>query len=141
MEKPASRIIPLIYGYLVCLISIVVALVSLSMLINAIFNLSNPLLVNDYRFGANNLYTFESYKNEILTNKAYLNPEGQTAVSPSSTDEELRTAYEDAKTMKTAGVRFDSQRTITNSIILMVIALGLFIGHWRWLGRTAKATE
>lgn len=144
MEK-STRIIPLIYGYAVCLTAIIVTLISVSMIIGAIFSLNDPVRSNNTRyFGPpSNVSSFESYKIDVLTGR------GQTAVSPEGeksdkgytpSDAELRTSYEATKADHVAGLKLEAKKSITNGIILILIAVALFVTHWRWLTKLNRAS-
>jgi hypothetical protein len=143
MEK--NRIVPLIYGYVVCLVSIIVGLISISMLIGAIFSLQDPLRTNDFRYGGPaNLTSFEAYKIDALTGRGILSPETRPANPPEAaatyqpTEAELRAAYEAAKEDRIASVRLQATREITNAVLLLVVGGILFTTHWRWVNRLTK---
>lgn len=129
-----SRLVPTIYGYLVCLVSIIVVLVSLSMIINGIFNLSDPLHSSSYSYtgGPQDLSSFEAYKISATT-MAPAPTSTQVTVPPSNAD--LQVAYNSAKDERTTTVRLDAIRSITDGVILILAAFFLFIFHWRWLTR------
>lgn len=140
MEK-SNRLIPLIYGYAVCLTAIIVTLISVSMIVGAIFTLQDPLRdASRHFFGpAYNLSSYEAYKIDVLSRN------GDTTVSPKGesttttpyvpTEEELRASYEAQREDQIASARHQATRDITNGIILLLIAAGLFFSHWRWLNR------
>ncbi len=140
MEK--NRIVPLIYGYAVCLVTIIVTFISLSMIVGSIINLQDPLRANANRFSIGptaNLSSYEAYKIDVLTGRNSLAPvssDGKPstpAYTPSET--ELKTAYETAKADHIAAVKQDSTKSIANGLSLLIVAVLLFFTHWRWLTR------
>ena len=138
MEK--SRSIGQVYGYVVCVIAIVTTLISISMIIGSIFNLQDPLRSTSPGFfgPTANLSSFEAYKIDILTGRTDYSSSDDKDQSYTPSDEELRAAYEATKDDHIAKVRLDANRSITNGIILILIAAALFFGHWRWLNLAQK---
>jgi len=123
----SSNKIALIYGYLVCLGMIIVALISASMIINAIFDLQRPLKTSNY-YGPSSSYdlsSFESYK------ATRFQTDEKTISSLSETD--LMNAYEAAKTDRIDTVRFNATKSLTIASLLLIFGGSLFWGHWRWL--------
>ncbi len=43
--------------------------------------------------------------------------------------------FEDERTDQIGNVRFRSTRTLVTSLLMIIIASGLFLMHWRWLRR------
>ncbi len=141
MEK-ANRLIPLMYGYIVCLIAIIVTLISVSSIINSIFSLQDPIRSSSapYYGPTANLSSYEAYKVDILTGRAQpmVGPVGvkeDPAKTYTPSDSELKTAYETARADRIASVRLEAAKSITMNVILLLIAAALFFGHWRWLSR------
>jgi hypothetical protein len=59
------------------------------------------------------------------------------AAEPRPSDAELRQSYEALRADRIASNRYEARRSLVTSTVLLVIALGLFAGHWRWLRRRA----
>lgn len=137
MEK-TYRSVPALYGYGVCLVSIIVGLIAISSIVNSAYKLQDPLRSNDYTFGVDNhnLSSFEGYKIDVLNSNVV---DGKTvAPAYTPTDAELRSAYNAAKEDRTASVRLNARGTITNSVIMLVLAVLLFLTHWSWMNRLNK---
>jgi hypothetical protein len=66
MEK--SQRIPQIYGYLICLVSVITLLISITNLFNAIIDLNDPLHTDWYNGSNGNISFYESYRMEKLNN-------------------------------------------------------------------------
>ena len=67
MEKEKSQRIQMIYGYAVCLVAVITFLISLTALVYAVMDLTDP--INAYRtYGrdAPSLASFENYKVDII---------------------------------------------------------------------------
>lgn len=130
-----SHIIAKVYGYLVCLVSVIVILVTISSLIGAFFDMSDPLHTNNYgNYGPmgvrTELSSFEAYKISKLSNQT-TSKDSQSTYTPD--DVTLRASYESEKANTIDSVRQQAQRTITVDIILLLVAVLLFWRHWIWV--------
>ncbi len=122
MDKP-NRIAQ-VYGYTVCLVALIVALISLTGVLNALFERANPLQVDRYG-GA--LTSFDAYKVTRSTTDAVR----QDAVP----DAVLRQRYDALVADRIATTRYKTGKTLMTSGILLLAAIGLFGFHWRWVRR------
>lgn len=124
------------YGYAVCLIAVITILISIGQIVNSLFNLSDPLRAEG--FGRSGLTSFSAYKRERVQGGPMpapaRSPRADSAVAaPSET--ELRQMFEDERTDQIGNVRFRSMRTLVTSVLMILVAGGLFFMHWRWLRR------
>jgi len=135
MEKPQKM--AQIYGYLVCLVAVITFLICIASLISAILDLSDPLHAGWTPAGTPSLASYENYKADILKSA----PAGDEAakISYIPDNQTLRAMFEAAKNDKIQSVRHDSNRTIIINSILLIICFALFITHWRWMRKLAKA--
>jgi hypothetical protein len=126
-----------IYGYLVCLIAVITILISAGSLINAVFDLNRPQeIVEPYGPDGS---TFESYRLSKLREAAEVRDKtGNQSVIPS--DSTLRRMYTTERQSRVAYAHWQSLKSIVTSALMIVIALILFIIHWRWLRTLASNT-
>lgn len=128
-----SHIIAKIYGYVVCLVAIIVALISVSSLIGAVYNAKDPLHSNSSFYGPvgpSDLSSFESYKISRLGNQTTLKDSAPT-YTPSDAD--LHKAYDSDRQNAIDSAKLQASRTITTDVILLIVALLLFWRHWLWV--------
>ena len=130
-----SHIIAKVYGYLVCLVSVIVILVTISSLIGAFFDMNDPLHSNSYGTYSpsgvrTDLTSFESYKISKLSTQNETKDSKPTYIPDDAT---LKVAYESEKANVIDSVRQQAQRTITIDIILLLVAALLFWRHWIWV--------
>jgi hypothetical protein len=141
MERP-NRIAQ-IYGYAVCLIAIVTILICVGQIVNAGFNLIDPLRADGFGRGSS-LTSFAAYKREHQQQAPPRMRPGDSAVpAPASTahdtaagarsDADLRQSFEDERLDQIGNVHFRSMRTLVTSLLMIVLASGLFATHWKWL--------
>jgi hypothetical protein len=138
MERP-SRVAQL-YGYSVCLIAVVVFLVSTNSLVANLFSLGAPLQARESEFGAGfepSVSSFEAYRATVGRTRAMgVSPGAERADSASEAT--LRSRYEALRVDRIQRARFQAERGIATSGLSLLIAIALFLIHWRWL-RSAPA--
>ncbi|BEG99019.1 hypothetical protein [Bacteroides sedimenti] len=123
MEK--SKNFTHVYGYIVCIISVIVFLSCVTSLVNAVMNRMNPLLST---YDSQNLASFEAYKLEQT--KSFNAREGEQKKEMPN-DQELRRIYDSLRQEKIDRVNFDSNKSIMVSSILIVLSILLFWSHWQ----------
>ncbi len=131
------------YGYAVCFIAVITLLFSTKGIIDAAFDLSAPIREDRYGMGIN-ITSFEAYKRDRLERNAGMRPapgpDGAVAQQPRNySDRELRQMYDDDRANHIENVRFRAMRSLVSNLLMVVIALGLFFMHWRWLRRESAA--
>lgn len=129
-----SERIAQLYGYTVCLIAIVVFLASANSFVQSAFEYANPLSGNPWSYGAGQVLTsFESYKATYDSTLPGQKP------PPAISDREMHARYDALRAERIASARFEAVKSMTVSGILTVIAITLFVVHWRWLQSRVKA--
>jgi hypothetical protein len=129
--------VPLLYGYTVCLVALITMLLTVPTLVDNLFTLANPAH-GDTRFGFGaSLGSFEAYKATQRQRPTLAEAVAGREAPPEGpvTDEELRKQYEALRADQIASNLFDARRSLVRNGLLLVLALGLFVGHWRWLRR------
>lgn len=134
MERP-NRVAQL-YGYAVCLIAVVVFLTSANSFVDNLFSVANPLRGSGDRFGAQpSVTSFEAYRATVNREPRVPGPAGSAAPA-TVPDSVLRARYEALRADRIDQARFDAERRLTTSGLLLILSVALFIIHWRWV-RTA----
>jgi hypothetical protein len=133
-----------LYGYAVCLIAVVVVLISVNSLVNQAFLFSNPLVASSrYGWGEGPLTSYEAYRAARSRNRAVPStPDapGGAAQGQEPTEAELRAEFETLRADAMARARFEASRELTQSIVMLLLAVALFWWHWRWVrGAGARA--
>jgi len=117
------------YGYTVCLIAVITGLISVAGSLNNAFDLSNPLAAE--RGSDVSLTSFEAYK----ATRGRFSPSDQRATPDTTSETTLRARYEALRADRIAHRRFQAWKGLVTQIVLLVIAVALFVTHWRWLRR------
>ena len=137
-----NRFIAQVYGYAVCLITVVVMLISIKGIIDAAFDLSDPLRAEGGygRYGP--LTSFELYKLQARREGValrYRGPMPATEVGPrgaadtTMTDADLRKLYDAERETQIGSTKFRATRRLVSGLLFIVLAGVLFAIHWRWL--------
>ena len=121
-----------LYGYTVCLISLVIALITLSSILNAAFDRANPLQ-SESPFGAS-LTSFESYKATYRREQAVFD-RAEGAKPDTLSDASLRARYDALVRDRIASTRYRTGKSITIGLIFLVLSVVLFLTNWRWVRR------
>jgi hypothetical protein len=135
-----------IYGYAVCLITVIVMLLGIKQVIDAAFDLSDPIRAEGGRYGSMGgpLTSFEVYKVSVRRQMVMRQYSGPTpagvAQAPADTlsDAEMRRLYDAEREAAIGNVHFRAARSLVGNFLLIVLAAVLFVVHWRWL---KKRTE
>ena len=134
-----NRFIAQVYGYAVCLITVVVMLISIKGLIDAAFDLSDPLRAEGGygRFGP--LTSFELYKMQARRQIPIERPSPTTttarpaAAGDTLSDAEIRTLFNAERDSQIGNAKFRATRKLVSGLLFIVLAGVLFWIHWRWL--------
>jgi hypothetical protein len=139
MDRINSRISQ-VYGYAVCFITVVVMLIAIKQVVDAGFDLSDPIRADGGGYGrmGRPITNFELYKLEARR-------QGPTRIdvqrgvvekgSPDSvaSDADLQRMYDAEREAAIGNARFRAIRSLVGNLLLIVLAGVLFGIHWRWL--------
>jgi hypothetical protein len=139
MDRVNSRI-PQAYGYAVCFITVIVMLFAIKQVVDAAFDLSDPLRAEA---GGRPIMNFELYKAADRSRAAIKDQTGPMPSSAAQTrskadtlsDSELRKLYDAEREAAIGNARFHSIRSLVGNVLLITLAAVLFSIHWRWLRR------
>jgi hypothetical protein len=116
-----------LYGYSVCLITLVTLLFVIPSLVDKALSFGSDGME---MYGMQSVRTFDAYK-------ATRNMQSDTA-KPYKSDAALRAEYDAVRTERLSSERSQSVRALVSGSITALLALGLFIFHWRWLRSRAQ---
>jgi len=121
-----------VYGYTVCLITLIVSLVSLSSILSAMFDRASPLQ-SEFGFGTV-LTSFEGYKATYRREPTMFDRSG--AARPDTMSEAtLHQQYDALVKDRIAATHYRTTKSLTTGFIFLVISLILFALHWKWVRR------
>ena len=133
------------YGYAVCLITVIVMLIGVKQLIDAAFDLSDPIRAEGGGYGrmGGPLTSFEVYKVSVrrqMIMRQYSGPMPAGAgpsQAPTDTlsDAEMQRLYDAEREAAIGNVHFRASRSLVGNLLLIALAAVLFGIHWRWLKR------
>jgi len=116
------------YGYAVCLVCIIAGLITLVNVMNSSMDLARPTASPAFGLGPN-AATFEQYKLERSQRVVF---PGQAA-QPLPPDSVLRPVFEAERAEQLARAHWDALKSLITNGVVLLVALALFVSHWRWL--------
>lgn len=139
------------YGYAVCFITVIVMLIGIKQVVDAAFDLSDPIRANGGGYGmmGRQITSFELYKADARRQpdvRGTPNGPDRPAVQPATdgtsravadtlSDAELRRLYDAEREQVIGNVHFRATRSLVGNLLLIIVAAVLFGIHWRWLKR------
>jgi hypothetical protein len=130
VDKP-NRIAQL-YGYTVCLLAVVIALVTFTSILSAVVERGHPLQ-NEYSFGVT-LTSFDAYKATYDRERSAF-PRDTPAPQDTLSDATLHERYDALVADRITSTQYRTTKSLLTNGVLLVIALLLFAFHWRWVRR------
>ncbi len=132
------------YGYIVCLIAVVVALISLAGIVGGVFDYADPVHSDKYGRSGMSVTSFSAYKREYYARQPASARPGPDAVArpvvDSIPEEALRRMYQEERADHIENTRFRALRSLVGAVLLMIASLVLFSVHWKWLRRQSQRT-
>lgn len=132
MEKPIK--IGQIYGYTICVVSVITFLIALPQIIASSLDMREPLRSG---YLDPKLLSFEAYKLDTI--KGIRECTGSAATV--SDDKTLRAMFESALSHKTQGALFQARKSMMIGVFLAAISVALFVTHWVWLKKLGRESS
>ncbi len=129
-------IIQNIYGYIICLIAIIILLFSVPTIIEATIDTISPEYSDRRPYIINE--SFESWKTTTRWRycKDYNDNNLEDCIIPP--DEELRPVYDEEKITGKAVFIHENTLVLIERAFLLIVTIILFIMHWSWLRKINK---
>ena len=125
MEKPNR--VRQIYGYMVCLVAVVTALICLNGAVGNAINLSDPVAAaGEY---GENIESFEAW----MGSRSQMRPVESGQPTDTTSEATYRERFEATRRSSISRVTFRSKKGLVTQGIVLVTAVLLFVTHWKWL--------
>ena len=132
------------YGYMVCLIAVIVGLISLAGVTNSLFDYADPIHSERYASGSDRPVTsYNAYKRayyERQPRPSRTGPDQAKSVPDSVPDSTLRQMYLEDRTDRIDTIRFRAMKSFVGAFLLLIVSIVLFTIHWKWLRRLSAPT-
>jgi hypothetical protein len=129
----------LLYGYSVCLVTVIVFLFVAARMTNGILDMRELPYTESYIHGPS-LVSLGSYRLDLVR-RIGIEGCGGAAASVLPTDSDLARMFEAERLHRLALSHQVSRSAILSSLVLALLAALLFAGHWKWLrGRERTAS-
>ena len=125
----------MIYGYAVCIVVVITFLISVTSVVYALMDLTDPINAHrTYGKDAPSLASYENYKVDIIKS---LDPAHEISLD----DATMKSMYQAAKDDAIAKVNHNSYRSIIVNGLVLIICLVLFLTHWMWMKKLSNKTD
>jgi hypothetical protein len=134
VERPER--VPQLYGYTVCLVTLIWAIVSTVNIVESALTLSAP----EYRAGPDYVFepsvtSFEAFRTTYDRSRRMMSMDPNQAKLDSVPEPELRRRYDALRTDRIQRNTVEARRSLITSLFSLIVAVALFTWHWRWLRR------
>jgi hypothetical protein len=134
VERPER--VPQLYGYTVCLVALCWALVSTINIVESTLTLSAPA----YRAGPDygfepSVSSFEAFRTSYDRSRRMMSMDSRDTKLDSIPEPELRRRYEALRADRIERNTVAARRSLITSVFSLIVAIALFVVHWRWLRR------
>jgi hypothetical protein len=161
MDK--SNRVAQVYGYVVCLVAVITVLTLTSSVVNDAFAVGNPLesTVSNVFYGAEpntSLTSFEAWRatqprapramgvatrqvpapDSVPVVPGVARPMVTVRTPDTLSDAEQHARYEALRSDRISQVRYRASQSFVSKGLVVVIAIVLFMVHWRWLQRVSR---
>jgi hypothetical protein len=138
VERPER--VPQLYGYTVCLVTLIWALASATSIIDAALTINAPLYRGERDFSPfePSVSSFESFRTTYDMSRRMGGAEPRPPLD-SVPEPELRRRFDALRADRIERNTVEARRSLITSALSLLIAAALFTLHWRWLRRTVGA--
>jgi hypothetical protein len=138
VERPER--VPQLYGYTVCLVTLIWALVSTVNIVESSLTLGAP----EYRAGPDygfepSVSSFEAFRTTYDRSRRMMSMDPSQAKLDSVPEPELHRRYEALRADRIQRNTVEARRSLITSIFSLIVAVALFVWHWRWLRRVTTS--
>ena len=132
MEKEKSQKIQMIYGYVLCIVTVITFLISVTSMVYSLIDLTDPINAHrTYGKDAPSLASYENYKMDIIKS---VDPEHEVDLD----DATLTSMFNAAKQDAISKVKHDAYRSVIVNSLVILICIVLFVTHWIWMRKLSK---
>jgi len=140
VERPER--VPQLYGYTVCLLALVMAIISITGIVGSAFDLSTPAINRDSEFGFEpSVSSFEAYRATYDRERRMSSIGGAPVAADSTPERILRQRYEALRADRVERSLARAHRTLVTDSLGLLLAIALFVPHWRWVRRLTSSTS
>ena len=134
VERPER--VPQLYGYTVCLVTLVWALGTGIASVENVQTLMSPAYSRQIEYGMEpSITSFEAFRLTYDRARRFNAPDPGTAKMDTLAEPELRKRYETYRTDRIATTEVQARQSLVKNTVSLLLAVGLFVFHWRWLRR------
>ena len=134
LERPER--VPQLYGYTVCLVTLIWALGSAVTMVENWQTLVSPVYARQNEYGTEpSITSFEAFRLTYDRARLFNAPEQAGALRDSLPESELRKRYGTYRADRIASIEVRARQSLEKTTVSLLLAVALFAFHWRWLRR------
>ena len=138
VERPER--VPQLYGYTMCLIGLLWALSSIVGLVESTQALSAPAYHNQNEYGIEpSITSFEAFRLTYDRARRFSSAEPSQSKLDTVPEVELKHRYDIYRADRIAATEVEARQALVTKGLSLLLAVGLFAFHWRWLRRRGAA--
>ncbi len=138
VERPER--VPQLYGYTVCLVTLLWALSSFMGLVESAQTLSAPAYNRQNEFGIEpSVTSFEAFRLTYDRARRFGGGDPSAATMDTVPEADLKRRYEVYRADRIAATEVQARQNLVSKGLALLLATGLFVFHWRWLRRRISA--
>jgi hypothetical protein len=132
--------VPQLYGYTACLIALIVGLASLKSLVESSLTLADPTYSSSApwaNWAEPSVTSFEAFRVTYERSREMRLRPDQAPPEPIA-EAELKRRYEALRADRIVANRVAAKRSLVINVFTLLIAVAVFVLHWRWLRDRAR---
>ena len=139
VERPER--VPQLYGYTACLVGLLWALTSIVGLVESVQALAAPAYHRQNEYGLEpSISSFEAFRLTYDRARRFNAPDPGESKLDTVPEAELRRRYETYRADRIAATEVEARQALVTKSVSLVLAVGLFVFHWRWLRKRERVT-
>ena len=134
VERPER--VPQLYGYTVCLVTLIWALTSAISVVENLQTLMNPAYSRQNDYGMEpSITSLEAFRLTYDRARRFSSADPAAAKLDTVPEGELRKRYETYRADRIASTEVRARQSLVKDVFALLLSGALFIFHWRWLRR------
>ena len=133
VERPER--VPQLYGYTVCLVTLLWSLSTAIAIVENLQTLMSPAYYHQNEYGIEpSITSFEAFRMTYDRARRLGTPDANAKID-TVPEAELRKRSETLRADRIATAEVKARQSIVKNAVSLLLAIGLFVFHWRWLRR------
>ena len=129
-----QNLIPQIYGYIICLVTLISTIIMIPFMIDYFVDYSNPVVSSNL---SSQYRSFENYKSNYLENRdsgCDHNKKKEARLKiPVPSDSALKIKYDRERKNLIDQNTYQAKKNLVSKLLWLILCTSLFFFHWKWV--------